>query len=170
MIKVLSWLAIVAVLTVGTAARGEERLLFLGGHGAIPCQEWTDLREAMLKKKKLDTDKTLLIWALQDWALGFISGISEGSAQGAPLKIEQTILCETNDADVMWRVDNFCRTNPSSRVYQAVLIVSADLVHDKAEQIRKADETNKLASIRCLTVGRIRHSLRGSSAETHLAH
>ena len=97
----------------------------------------------MLKKKKLDTDKILLIWGLQDWVLGFISGINEASAQGAPLKIEQTILCETNDADVMWRVDNFCRTNPSSRVYQAVLIVSADLVHDKAEQIRKADETNK---------------------------
>lgn len=85
MIKVLSWLAIFTIFTAGTAARGEERLLFLGGHGVVPCQQWTDLREAMLKKKKLDTDKILLIWGLQD------CGISEASAQGASLKIEQTI-------------------------------------------------------------------------------
>lgn len=152
MIRILSWLAIVAAFTAGTAARGEEgeeRLLFLGGNGAVTCQHWTTARaawpnaQAGRPHKKSDDADIIMSVGLESWALGFISGISESSAQGGPLKIEQTILCETNDADVLRRVDNFCKDNPTSRVHQAVLIVVAALMHDKAEQIRKAAEMDR---------------------------
>jgi len=52
-----------------------------------------------------------------------------GSADGAD-KVEETILCGTNDADVLRRVDNFGRANPTSYLYQAALIVTADLMKD----------------------------------------
>jgi len=150
MIRTLSWLTIIAIFTAGTAARGEERLLFLGGHGATTCQRWTTARavwpnaQAGRPHKKSDDADLFMSVGLEGWALGFISGISRFATneQGED-KVEQTILCETNDADVLRRVDNFCRDNPASRVYQAVLIVAADLIHDNAERIRKAAEMDR---------------------------
>ena len=151
MIRILSWLVIIATFVAASAAKGEElkgeeRLPFLGGHGAIPCPEWTGLREAKLKNEKIGTNKALLIFSLEDWILGFISGISAdaGIEQGVPPeKVEETMLCETNDADVLERVDNFCKAQPTSVVFQAVLHVSGDLVRVNAQRVRRAPEMDR---------------------------
>ena len=132
----------IAIFVVGSAAKGDERMLFLGGHGAIPCQEWSDLREAKQKNEKIGASKALLIFSLEDWALGFISGVSAGTEPGAR-EVEETILCETNDADVLERVDNFCKANPTFFVFQAVLHVSGDLVKVNAQRIRRALEMDR---------------------------
>jgi hypothetical protein len=88
-IRNLSWLIIIAIFVAGSAAKGEERPPFLGGHGAIPCQEWSDLREAKQKNENIGTSKALLIFSLEDWALGFISGVSAGTEPGAR-EVEET--------------------------------------------------------------------------------
>ena len=62
--------------------------------------------------------------------------------QGAQ-KIEQTFLYETNDADVLERVDNFCKAHPTSVVFQAALHVSGDLVGVNAQRIRRALEMDR---------------------------
>ena len=59
--------------------------------------------------------------------------------QGAR-KVEETILCETNDADVLERIDKFCKANPTFFVFQAALHVSGDLVRVNAQRIRRALE------------------------------
>ena len=107
MIRILSWLLIVAIFVAGSAAKGEERPTFLGGGGATTCQDWINARAAKLTDTKPDGTNLILSFVLESWVLGFISALSEESSQGAR-KIEQTFLCETNDADVLERVDNFC--------------------------------------------------------------
>ena len=61
-IRNLSWPLIIAFFVAGSAGKGEERSLFLGGHGAIPCPEWTGLREAKVRNEKIGTNKALLIF------------------------------------------------------------------------------------------------------------
>jgi hypothetical protein len=142
MIRILSWLVIVAIFVAGSVAKGEERLPFLGGDGATACQDWINARAAKLSDTKPDGTNLILSFALESWVLGFISAISEESSRGAR-KIEQTLLCETNDADVLGRVDNFCRANPTSVIFQGVLHVSADLMRNKTQQIRRALEMDR---------------------------
>jgi hypothetical protein len=138
-IRNLSWLITTAIFVAGSPAKGDERMLFLGGHGAIPCQECSDLREAKQKNENIGTSKALLIFSLENWALGFISGVSAGTEPGAR-EVEETILCETNDADVLERIDSFCKANPTFFVFQAALHVSGDLVSVNAQRIRRALE------------------------------
>ena len=137
MIRSLSWIVIIAIFVAGGAAKGEERLPFLGDVGATTCQGWINARAAKLSDTKPDGTDLILSFALESWVLGFISALSEEASHGAR-KIEQTFLCETNDADVLARVDNFCRANPTSVVFQAVLHVSADLTRNNAQRTRRA--------------------------------
>ena len=133
-IRNLSWLIIIAIFVAGSAAKGEERLPFLGA-GATTCQGWINARS--------DTKPDpILSFALESWVFGFISALSVQSSQGAQ-KIEQTFLCETNDADVLERVDNFCKAHPTSVVFQAALVVSADLMRVNAQRIRRAVEMDR---------------------------
>ena len=140
-IRNLSWLIIIAIFVAGSAAKGEERLPFLGA-GATTCQGWINARAAKLSDTKPDGTNLILSFALESWVFGFISALSVQSSQGAQ-KIEQTFLCETNDADVLERVDNFCKAHPTSVVFQAALLVSADLLKVNAQRIRRALEMDR---------------------------
>jgi hypothetical protein len=138
-IRNLSWLIIIAIFVAGTAAKGEERLPFLGA-GATTCQGWINARA--VSDTKPDGTNPILSFALESWVFGFISALSVQSSQGAQ-KIEQTFLCEPNDADVLERVDNFCKAHPTSVVFQAALVVSADLLKVNAQRIRRALEIDR---------------------------
>jgi hypothetical protein len=52
MIRILSWLLIIAIFVAGSAAKGEERPTFLGGGGATTGQNWISARAAKLTDTK----------------------------------------------------------------------------------------------------------------------
>jgi hypothetical protein len=89
-IRNLSWLIIIAIFVAGTAAKGEERLPFLGA-GATTCQGWINARA--VSDTKPDGTNPILSFALESWVFGF--------------------------ADVLERVDNFCKAHPTSVVFSS---------------------------------------------------
>jgi hypothetical protein len=150
----------IAVLYAGHAAT-EDRPLFLGGAGGFQCEKWSETRKAAaplrqaLKSKdvsqvaavlrqaqKSKDANPILSFELESWVLGYISGVSSGTDLSATA-IEQTILCETNENDVLRRIDGFCSANPDAYLIQAVALVSADIMKAKARRIESAIENAK---------------------------
>jgi hypothetical protein len=81
------------------------------------------------------------LWGLEtsaeDWILGFMSGTQ---SQFGATTAKESIFCETNDRDIINRIDLFCKANPQSFIVQAAMIVSADLMRKKAEAVKRALE------------------------------
>jgi hypothetical protein len=70
----------------------------------------------------------------EQWVLGFISAHEGSDARNAT----ESIFCETNDRDVIRRVDSYCRSNKRSFVIQGALIVTSDLMREKAATVLQA--------------------------------
>ena len=117
--------------------------MFLGGAGATRCEKWSESRNAEARLSRAPTKDNAsgaaLSFGLKSWVLGYITGLSSGTDSGAAA-IEQTILCETNESDVLRRIDGFCRANPDALLVQAAALVSADIMRAKASRIERALE------------------------------
>jgi hypothetical protein len=143
--KMLSAIALAATCLTGTVASpAEERPPFVGGGGAFVCRNWTAIRASAARvlsraQDVSDEDRTNLIveTKVEDWILGFMSGTE---AQSGAATAKESIFCETNDRDIIHRIDLFCKANPESYIVQAALIVSADLMEKKGEAVRRALE------------------------------
>jgi hypothetical protein len=131
-------------LYAGHAAT-EDKPLFLGGAGALRCEKWSENRKAATVSRQAQKSKDAsptVSFGLENWVLGYISGVSSGTDLSATA-IEQTILCETNENDVLRRIDGFCSANPDAHLIQAVALVSGDIMTAKARRIERAIENAK---------------------------
>jgi hypothetical protein len=138
-----------SITAAATAARTEDRLLFVGGAGALNCKDWIETRETAarvraqpLGQSKEAQERLILESSLKDWVLGYMSGASSVVNSGAT-SIKATMLCETNERDIVSRMDNFCKVNPTRYIVQAVQVISRDLMRAESETLGRAIEYGK---------------------------
>jgi hypothetical protein len=112
---------LVVLLASHAQAEPQEGPNFIGGAGAVRCDQWLKARE----------QKTpVLNFGLESWVLGFVSGAnSSEEAHGFLLNVSET--------DVFTRVDFYCREHASDLLFQAALVATADLLLARATALRQ---------------------------------
>jgi hypothetical protein len=142
--KMLSAIALASTCLTCVASPAEERPPFVGGAGALVCGNWTAIRASAARVRSRapdisDEDKAnlILVTSAEDWILGFVSGTQ---TQFGATTAKESIFCETNDRDIIHRIDLFCKANPKPFIVQAAMTVSGDLMHKKAEAVKRALE------------------------------
>jgi len=81
------------------------------GFGKVPCGTWTDER----------SKNTNVAWAMQNWALGFLSGSNWTS---------DIDLLEGHDAKALYGwLDNYCRDHPLDSFPLAVTKLAVELAN-----------------------------------------
>lgn len=122
-------LLIVALGTSALAQNVNEKIKdsfpFLGGAGATRCAKWLEER---------DKQASILDFGLQGWILGFVSGANSGFSEVS----NPGFLLDVKEEDVFIRIDFYCREHQSDILYQAALVVTADLMGIHRSRINKA--------------------------------
>jgi hypothetical protein len=119
---------------VTTAACAQSAPSWLGGAGATQCAKWLAERE---------NKASVLASGLEGWVLGFVSGANAGYAAANDITGPANILAGFSEADVLARVDFYCRAHTSDMLFAAVNVVTADLMDAVASRIRKNKEPPK---------------------------
>jgi hypothetical protein len=111
---------VLALVTPALAQDAKVKPSFVGGAGALPCDKWLSERE---------NGTSMLAVALESWLMGFVSSSYNSEGRGV----------DVNEEDVLTRTDFYCREHRTDILFQAALVVTADLLN--AEVFRALKDT-----------------------------